>query len=209
MYSFFSNEGISITQNVPASVKPGEEFVVELNVNRGTIAGFAKLQQELPEGCTAKVKESATGNFTFADRQIKIIWMSVPTDASFKVSYTVTVPAGINVSQFELAGKISYIENNEKKTFEITPKSITVSGVTATASASPTETKTTPTETASTNTAAAPVETNTAVQYHNYSYRNSSNYYSYRNKYSCKHPKNGCSCKFRCINLRENGYHNC
>lgn len=160
MYSFFSNEGISITQTVPSSIKPGQEFTVELNINRGTIAGFAKLQQELPEGCTAKVKESATGNFTFADRQVKIIWMSVPSDATFKISYIVTVPQNISVSTFDLAGKISYIENNEKKVFEIPAKTISVSGAASAASNKPAETKTTPVETAS-GTTPPPENTNT------------------------------------------------
>ena len=52
IYQFFFAEGITITQKIPASTKPETEFVVELTINKGSTSGFAKLQQDLPEGFT-------------------------------------------------------------------------------------------------------------------------------------------------------------
>lgn len=118
-------DGINVTQNFPTNVQPGTEFTVEITVNKGDISGFAKFAQELPEGFTASAGELAGGNFSFTDKNIKIIWMSLPADKEFKINYKVT--AGANVSgTFPVGAKLSYLENNEKKTFDVAPVNVTV-----------------------------------------------------------------------------------
>ena len=128
IYQFFFTDTITITQNIPASVKAGSEFVVELTINKGTTSGFAKLQQDLPEGFTAVDKnENNGGAFTFSNQAVKLIWMSLPSDQEFKVRYTVKVPEGISGDK-QIGGKFSYVSDNVKQTVEISPSTITVVG---------------------------------------------------------------------------------
>ena len=115
---------VSVTTKVPSSVKPGGEFNVELNISKGDITGFAKLQQDLPTGFTALPGESANSTFSFKDRKVKFLWMALPATADIKVSYKVVVDASVSGNQI-MEGNFSFIRNNETEKF-VLPKDIIV-----------------------------------------------------------------------------------
>ncbi|MBA3971010.1 MAG: hypothetical protein H0X46_02510 [Bacteroidetes bacterium] len=116
---------ITATQKIPAGAMPGTDFIVETTINRGTVNGFMKFFQEIPEGLTASEIESSSGTFTFADGGAKIVWITPPNDETFTISYKVTVGAGISGVK-KIPGKISYITNNERKVLELEPKTIMI-----------------------------------------------------------------------------------
>lgn len=122
--TFFEGE-VNVTQTLPAAINPGTEVTFEVTINKADITGFAKYSQELPEGFTATVADVAGGNFTFADKTVKIIWMSLPADKEFKISYKVSVGAEIS-GTYPIAGRLSYLENNEKKNFDVAPTEVKV-----------------------------------------------------------------------------------
>lgn len=164
IYQFFFADTVTITQNIPSSAKAGSEFVVELTINKGTTSGFAKLQQDLPEGFIAVDKnENNGGSFTYSNNSVKLIWMSLPSDKEFKVRYTIKVPAGINGDRV-ISGKFSYVAENVKQTVEVAPATINIVGEStpvASTTTPPTTTEqpvTTPTETVTTT----PTPTSTA-----------------------------------------------
>lgn len=110
--------GITITQNVPPTLVPGSETKVTVELSKGDLTGFAKLQIDLPDGMTATAIETKGASFTFADGKAKFIWMSLPASPSFKVSYT--LKAGVSVSGVQrINGRFSYIEDNERKVHEL------------------------------------------------------------------------------------------
>lgn len=117
---------VSITTKLPASVTPGSEFNVELNISKGDVAGFAKLQQDLPTGFTATPGETANSTFTFKDRKVKFLWMALPSTADIKVSYKVQVDASVSGNQV-IEGNFSFIRNNETEKFVI-PSDIVIVG---------------------------------------------------------------------------------
>lgn len=125
IYQAIFTDGVTITQEAPSSVTAGSEFTVELTINKGNVGGFAKLQQDLPAGFTATVIEAKGASFTFSNQSAKFIWTALPGDPSFKISYKVTV-APDAAGEKILAGKFSFIENNAKKTADITPFTVTV-----------------------------------------------------------------------------------
>lgn len=130
IYQFFFAEGITVTQKMPSSVKPESEFVVELTINKGSTSGFAKLQQDLPEGFTAVQDDNNGASFTFSNQSIKLIWMSLPADKEFKVKYKVKVAAGISGDK-TIGGKFSYVADNVKQSIDISPATINVEGATS------------------------------------------------------------------------------
>ena len=109
---------ISITQNVPTTMVPGSEVRVTVTVNKADLGGFAKLQLDLPPGLTATAIETKGASFTFADQKAKFIWMALPSTPSFKVSYTLTSDATVS-GNLAIQGRLSYIEDNERKTFDM------------------------------------------------------------------------------------------
>ena len=127
IYQAMFTDQVNITTTAPATVNAGTEFTVELMVNKGNIGGFAKLQQDLPEGFTAVSGEAKGGEFSFDKQQVKFIWMALPGDASVKVTYKVKVNSDVSGDKL-LAGKFSFIENNAKQSVEIAPVTIKVEG---------------------------------------------------------------------------------
>ena len=109
---------------------PGTDFTVETLVNRGSVTGFMKFFQEIPEGFTATEIESKNGTFTFVDGGAKIVWITPPNDETFTISYKITVNGGISGVK-KLPGKISYIQDNERKVFELESKTIMIGTATA------------------------------------------------------------------------------
>ncbi|MBK8497867.1 MAG: hypothetical protein IPL52_03390 [Flavobacteriales bacterium] len=109
---------LNITQNIPTTLAPGSETRVVVEVEKGTLTGFAKLQIDLPPGLSATAIETKGASFTFADGKAKFIWMALPSSPSFKVSYTLTADASISGVQ-HINGRLSYIEDNERKTHDM------------------------------------------------------------------------------------------
>ena len=164
IYQFFFADTITITQNIPATVKAGSEFVVELTINKGSTSGFAKLQQDLPDGFTAVDKnDNNGGSFTFTSQSVKLIWMSLPSEKEFKVKYLIKVPQGMRGERI-IGGKFSYVAENVKQTVEVSPATINVlndeTPVTATTPVTPAAEQPTVTTTTTTPTATTPAVAN-------------------------------------------------
>jgi hypothetical protein len=124
LFSFLSSQ-VTLDVVMPESAKAGDEFLVEITINKGDIEGFARYQQELPVGFTAVARQTANGEFKFEDQKIKIQWMQVPFDRSVVISYAIQVAPTVS-GTFSFEGKFSYIENNSVQTVNAAPKSIVV-----------------------------------------------------------------------------------
>lgn len=126
MLNVIFGDGVKVTQNAPSKVKPGDEFTVELIVNKTDVSGFAKIQQDLPEGFTAEAIETQGASFTFNEQKVKLIWMSLPESEEFTIKYKVIVDENTE-GDFEITGKFSYLHNNERKTVDLNGNFIKVS----------------------------------------------------------------------------------
>jgi 6-phosphogluconate dehydrogenase (decarboxylating) len=122
---FFFVEEVKITQNVPASATPDSEFIIEVTINKGSMGGFAKLQQAMPTGFSVTPIEVRGGDFKFVDQQMKIIWMSLPSSPEFKISYKVKVDSGVEGDKV-IGGKFSYVVDNTKQEVEILESTISI-----------------------------------------------------------------------------------
>lgn len=126
LLTFFQSE-VSMDINAPESANAGDEFLVEITINKGDIEGFARFQQDLPVGFTAIPKQTSNGKFDFTNQKIKIQWMQVPFDQSITISYALQVAPTVS-GDFTLGGKFSYILNNGVQTSSLPSTSITIIG---------------------------------------------------------------------------------
>lgn len=126
IYQFFFTEGITVTPKIPSTATTESEFTVELTINKGAVSGFAKLQQDLPQGFTAVEDKNNGASFTFSNQSVKFIWMSLPNDKEFVVSYKVKVSADAAVGDKTIGGKFSYVADNIKQSIDIAPSAISV-----------------------------------------------------------------------------------
>jgi hypothetical protein len=130
----FLGAPVSLDQDLPARMDPGSEVRVTVTVNKDQITGFAKLQIDLPTGLSATAIETKGASFTFADGKAKFIWMALPAQPTFKVSYTLSADASAS-GVLPVTGRLSYIEDNERKTVDLPARTVTVGSGEAVASA--------------------------------------------------------------------------
>jgi hypothetical protein len=97
-------------------VKDNDGYTVSFLVNTANLPRdkFAKIQEIVPAGYTATALETNEGIFSNKDNTIKFLWMSLPVQKQFVVSYKLvpTTPGSIEPN---LTGSLSYIENESTK----------------------------------------------------------------------------------------------
>lgn len=102
--------GVSGTRTItPVTDK---EMLIEVTVNKGSIRGFGKLQEIIPQGFTAIEKNSAEAIFTTQDRIAKFVWLNLPASNEIKVVYKLRAneqPEG----EYRIDGDFGYLLNDE------------------------------------------------------------------------------------------------
>ena len=134
-YNFFFGGEVEVKQVLPDQVTAGEKFDVEITINKGEHEGFAKWQQNLPPGFTATSIESEGATFSFKKNTVKLIWMSLPEQESFVIKYQLESDPNIS-GDFEIMGKFSFIEDNERRDVESEVHMLSVKSVDMMADAS-------------------------------------------------------------------------
>ncbi|HPQ07984.1 MAG TPA: hypothetical protein PK995_02010 [Bacteroidia bacterium] len=129
LFSIFFDNGVTVTLNVPNSIKPGETVNAEIIIKKGNVSGFAKLQIQLDNGIVIVPEETGKKELiresNFSENTEKWIWTALPMESEFKVKFKIS--AKINASgQKRISGKFSYIVNNTKQVVEIPPVIINI-----------------------------------------------------------------------------------
>jgi len=125
-YSLIDGEDVSITQKVPATMEIENAYQVDLIFNKGgDVQGFGKFQTSFPEGLEIDIIESAGATFTYTDGVMKLIWVNLPSENQFVVSYEI-YPNENSPSKVDVGGKFSYLLENERKSFAILPETVLI-----------------------------------------------------------------------------------
>lgn len=155
----FSQE-LNITNNLPSTAAAGQAISAEYTLTKAaTMGSFAKFQLDLPAGFQAQSTELKGGNFTFENNRVKIVWVSLPGDASFMFTFKLTSPATTS-GNVTLAPQFFYLENSIKKEYTPTPVIINFGGSPVTDN---TAVVTQPATSTTDNTSATPDNTNTSI----------------------------------------------
>jgi hypothetical protein len=125
IYQLFFSLDVTVNQQLPSKIAAGSEAVVEIVINKSDASGFAKVQQDFPEGFNAEPIETKGATFSFKDNKVKFIWMALPSEEQFTISYKL-IPNTNTKGNFSLAGKFSYIADSERKNIDINTVSYTV-----------------------------------------------------------------------------------
>jgi hypothetical protein len=123
--TIFLSDGIEIETNLPSELVKDSTYIVDVVIKKGDLFGFAKYQQNFPEGFDAKPVETAEASFTFADGKMKFIWMALPESPEVKITYALTAHADAP-EEAPVDGKFSYIHENERKSYDIPNQTIRV-----------------------------------------------------------------------------------
>jgi hypothetical protein len=118
IFSLSPAQEIKVNMQVPSEVQAGTEFKVEISFEKGNLESFSRFNQELPYGLTATRVNTANADFSFEDQRIRFLWLRLPVQDTFTVSYNIRVDERIH-GTFSLSGEFSYIEEEERKSFNV------------------------------------------------------------------------------------------
>ncbi len=119
------------TEDIPEEVEPmasvsrsvvdngDNSYTVTLNIEKQGISGFAKVEEYLPGNAEATGGDTKLGVFSQVDEKTKFVWMSVPADESFSVTYNVTSEDDIMESLKSMEGNFSYLDQDETKSVPV------------------------------------------------------------------------------------------
>jgi hypothetical protein len=147
----FTENVVVIDNQTPTILAPGEKKEVTIHIDKSDIQGFAKLEVFLPGGLIATAGKTEGASFTFHEQKARFVWMSMPTERSFKVTYYIECVAN-EAKNADIKGAFSYIEENKRVDFTIPVRTIAVQSENVTAQSQ--STPQVPAETASAATTA-------------------------------------------------------
>jgi hypothetical protein len=135
-------------------VPTAADMTVSVTIHKGNMSGFAKLEENVPNGVVAVEGDKQGASFTFVDNTVKFVWLSLPSDSVFTISYKLTMGSTMSGSQ-SITGEFSYLQDNNAMKYAIPASSFNVESSTP-----PVTTTTLPANTTPTNTV-APVDNTT------------------------------------------------
>lgn len=118
--------GVEVTHDLPASTVIGSEHWVYVTIDKNKVSGFAKFQVNVPKGIQIEPGDLRGASFTFAEGAAKIIWMSLPQDDEFQISYKMTVYDDCEVGNNIIKQRFAYLDKNDRKVVEIPDHTIYV-----------------------------------------------------------------------------------
>lgn len=95
-----------------------QEAVVTVELDKSDVTGFAKYQITVDDGLLIEVVESAGASFTFNNGKAKFIWMALPANEEFSISYRI-LTTGAAKGKKALNSRFSYIYENERKNHDV------------------------------------------------------------------------------------------
>jgi hypothetical protein len=115
----------------PVWVEEDKVFLVTLLVNKDEVQKFAKIEETIPEGYVAAGIDSKGGIFSYANQVAKIIWMDLPADPYFTVSYKLIPEEGVipNPATMHVTGSFSYMINERTFSSDIVERRETLAGL--------------------------------------------------------------------------------
>jgi hypothetical protein len=121
----FNSDTVLIENNTPAFIAPGTRSLVEVNVRKGDVQGFSKLELTLPDGFIATPGDIKGASFTFSGDKAKFVWMNLPEESLFKVSYYIESEPGVE-GAYEIKGTFSYVRENIREDIYVPTRTVIV-----------------------------------------------------------------------------------
>jgi hypothetical protein len=122
-------KNVRCIRQVPSIVGDGNEFAVKILVNKGSTEKFAKIEEEVPQGFKAEAIQTKDAIFTFKDQKVKFLWMNLPPEQRFVVSYKLIPNNKAEAKQVSLKGTFSFIINEATQVIDIVQKEVDLSNL--------------------------------------------------------------------------------
>jgi hypothetical protein len=110
----FAGNTVHVEVTAPENVNAGNEFQLNIEIQKSSITGFSKLELFFPVGFKPKVVNAAGATCVIQNELVKMIWLELPGESNFIVSISVCVDRRL-IGYKEIYGNFHYVENKERK----------------------------------------------------------------------------------------------
>jgi len=116
-------------RQTPFRTTTGNDIIVRLLVYKKGMDKFAKIEEHITDGFDAKVMDSKDGIFTYKDGLAKFVWMNLPPESGFVISYRLIPSSGKSINDLSISGQLSYIYEGRNIVIDIIQKDIDLSSL--------------------------------------------------------------------------------
>jgi hypothetical protein len=121
--SSFENNNIAVIRQTPYPGNNGE-YIVNILVNKEATRNFAKIEEDVPEGYIAVALDSKDAIFTFKSQKVKFLWMNLPLDPYFMVSYRLIPRNKAKLAEPIVHGAFSYLVDDRTISVPVTERDL-------------------------------------------------------------------------------------
>lgn len=126
-----STSRVRCIRESPTLLGEGDDLVVRILVNRGEALKFAKIEEYVPQGYIAEPMETHGAIFSFEGGVVKFLWMALPTEPMFTVSYRLIPERGISSAGLQIRGSFSFVHEEATRTIQIAQRDVRIQGMSA------------------------------------------------------------------------------
>lgn len=118
-------EEVTVDNKLPAGIAPGQKKLVQLTIRKGEIKGFSKLEIPMPVGFNITPEDIKGASFTFKAQSAKFVWMQLPDEAEFTITYTLEASSTVK-GVYDIGGTFAYVKDNRRLDIKIPSKPLVI-----------------------------------------------------------------------------------
>ncbi len=115
---------VACYREVPYFSESDDAWIVNILVCPAEVRRLARVEEQVPEGYTATSSNNQGSIFSFKSGIAKFLWMDLPDDPLFVVSYRLKAEAGQTLVKGALKGTFTYMEDDVSRSIPIIEKGI-------------------------------------------------------------------------------------
>jgi hypothetical protein len=124
------NNNIAVIRQRPYPGNAGE-YIVNLMVNKEATRNFAKIEEDVPEGYIAVALDPKDAIFTFKSQKVKFLWMNLPLDPYFMVSYRLIPRNKAKLAPPSVQGAFSYLVDDRTISVPVNERDVQLASLSA------------------------------------------------------------------------------
>ena len=125
--SGLKSQEFSAVYKVPENLKEGQEFVVEITITKGSLAGIARLRMDFPTGFDVNELENGGSIFSYNGQLLQYLWINLPAENTCRVSFKTRVKSGFQGTA-TIPVRLFYLAEKERREFRFQDLTLEVAG---------------------------------------------------------------------------------
>jgi hypothetical protein len=124
------NSDMAVIRQMPYAGNAGE-YIVKILVNKEATRNFAKIEEDVPMGYTAVALDPKDAIFTFKSQKVKFLWMNLPAEPYFMVSYRLIPRNQAKLAAPIIQGAFSYLVDDRTISIPIAQRDLQLASLNA------------------------------------------------------------------------------